>query len=468
MRRFIALCLGICVVAGLCQEPAWAQKKKIEDLLKELDSKTAATKISALDEVGKLSAVRLPYAQKALPQIREMLAKDTDPKVRIAALAALGLIESETKDYVPNMLKYFKEDKDFTVQGAALAQLGAYQQEAASAVNPLKEKLKELREAGKDQDPGGIRSGILNALFQINQGLIEPMSIETLKEDKAASVQLTALGRLTQIGQQGGAKDSAPVLIEAYEASLKAGPSPELRRGILGALAVIQPEPKGYLPLLLDTLKKDKDPAEIVLVIAALGRGGESAKEAIPLVLEAQKAATAAAPKDGADPNGQRRIILESVAKLVTEPKMLVPVLEDTLKKDRELGVRTAALNALASLGAKAKDGLPTVVLLQKANTTTGAKDGNDPGDIRRITMDTLVKMELDPKELVPLLTDAVRRDKNPAVRLAAVKHLGDIGPPAKSALTDLTKLQKAPKNATPQDEALAKAATEAVEKIKK
>jgi len=457
------------IVGVLCPaDPALAQKKKIEDLLKELDSKTPATRISALDEVGKLADVRLPYAQKALPQIRDMLAKDGDAKVRVAALVALGRIESETKEYVPNMLKYFKEDKDYTVQATALAQLGAYQQEAASAVDPLKTRLKELRDAGKDQDPGGIRGAILTNLFQINQGLIQPLAVEALKEDKAVAVRILVVGRLTQIGQQGGAKDTAPALIEAYDESLKTGPSPELRGALLGALAVIQPDPKDYLPLLMDTLKKDKEAGVVVAVIAALGRGGEAAKDAIPLVLEAQKNATAAAPKDGSDPNGQRRIILESVAKLVTDPKKLVPVVEDTLKKDRDLGVRAAALNALGGLGAKAKDAIPTIVALQKANTATGAKDGNDPGDIRRLTMECLVKMETDPKDLVTLLTDALRRDKNYAVRMAAVRLLGDIGAPAKSALPALAALQKLPKNASPQDETLAKAAGEAVEKIKK
>jgi hypothetical protein len=52
-------------------------------------------------------------------------------------------------------------------------------------------------------------------------------------------------------------------------------------------------------------------------------------------------------------------------------------------------------------------------------------------------------------------------------VRTAAVRLLGSIGAPAKSALPTLAALQKLPKTATPQDEALAKAAAEAVEKIK-
>lgn len=467
MPRFVALLLGILVLGLVFTDSARGQKKKIDDLLKDLDSKNAQARIAACNEIGKLADIRLAYAKMALPSIRAILAKEPDAKVREAALAALGKIESDSKEYVANMLKYLKEDKDFAVQGAALEMLRNYGQEAAGAISGLKERTSELREANKDQDPGNIRSGIYNTLIEINQGLGIPLAVEALKEDKAASVKVTVVDRLRQIGQQGGAKQTAPVLIETYQISLKEGPNPQLRRGILDALAFIEPNPKGYLPLLIETLKKDKDPAEVVAVIAALGRGGEAAKEAIPLVLEAQKAAVTAAPKDGSDPGGFRRTILESVAKLGVDPKELVPLLVDTLKKDRDNGVRGAALDALTQLGDQAKDAIPTVVQIQKANIATGAKDGNDPGDLRRSTLNTLAKLGASPKELVPLLADAAARDRNAKVRLAAVRLLGEIGAPAKSALPVLAKLQKLPRNATEPDKQVAAAAAEAVGKIK-
>src|SRR5262245_7188085 len=112
MRRFVALMLAIGIVGFCCSEPAWGQKKKIDDLLKDLDSKTPATRITALREIGDLAEIKLSYAQKALPQIRDFLAKDTDVKIRIASLTALGKIEAEPKEYIANMMKYLKEDKD--------------------------------------------------------------------------------------------------------------------------------------------------------------------------------------------------------------------------------------------------------------------------------------------------------------------------------------------------------------------
>lgn len=466
MRRLLALHVALVVVVLGFVDTAQAQKKKIDVLLKDIDSKDANTRITALKDVGDLAEVKISYAQMALPQIRTILEKEPDVKVRIAALGALGKIESEPKEYVPNMLKYLKEDKDFGVQGTALGLLGGYQQQAAAAITPLKERMEELRDTNKDQDPGGIRSGILNTLSQINQGLGLPTSLEALKEDKAVSVKLTAVGRIIGIAQQGGAKENGPELIEAYQESLKAGPNPELRRNILVALASIEPDAKKYLPMLVDTLKKDKDAGITAAVIAALGRGGEAPKETHPLIIDAAKNATANAPKDGGDPGEMRRNIMSSIAKVGIEPKEVTQVLIDSLKKEKELNVRAAVLVSLGQLGDKGKDAIATVVASQKAGAPAGLKDENDPADLRKISLDTLMKLGTDPKELVPILTSSTK-DRNYPVRLLAVNLLGEIGAPAKPALTTLTGLQKLPKSPTEQDKALAAAAGEAIEKIK-
>jgi HEAT repeat protein len=456
------------MVVGLCSsEPAWAQKKKIDDLLKDLDSKTAATRINALKEVGDLAEIKLAYAQKALPQIRDMLAKDTDVKIRAAALTALGKIEAEPKEYIANMMKYLKEDKDYGVQNTALGLLAAYQQSAAEAIAPLKERMTELRDMNKEQDPGGIRSGIITTLVQINRAQAEPAALEALKEDKAATVRTTAVMQLNQIAQQGGAKDAGPALTDAYEESLKAGPSPELRRTILDTLARIEPEPKRYVPLLVETLKKDKDAATGATVVAAFGRAGEAPKEAVPLLLEVPKHALAALPKDGTDPNNVRRTIMENIAKCGIPAKDVVPVMVDSLKKERDNGVRAAILTGIGSLGKDGKDAIAPVVTLQKTWANAGMKDGNDPEGVRKLALETLSKLGQDPKALVPILMSSARSDKNAKVKLTAVTLLGELGPSAKDAVNLLQTLSKPPKNAGETEQDIAKAAADAVEKIK-
>ena len=155
------------------------------------------------------------------------------------------------------------------------------------------------------------------------------------------------------------------------------------------------------------------------------------------------------------------------MAQLGVEPKQLVPLLTETLRRDRDVGVRATALAALAQLGDKAKEAIPAVIQLHKAGTTVGAKDGNDPGDVRFATLTALSKLGVTPKELVPLLTDSAQRDRNPKVRLTAIQMLGEIGPPAKSALPLLVRIQRLTKKATERDKQLATAAAEAAEKIK-
>jgi HEAT repeat protein len=468
MRRLVALLLAVTIV-GLCSSDAafGQKKKKIDDLLKDLDSKTPATRITALKEIGDLAEIKLSYGLMAMPQIRDILAKEPDVKVRVAALGALGKIEAEPKDYIANMMKYLKEDKDYGLQNACLTMLAAYQQTAAEAIAPLKEHMTELRDKNKDQDPGGIRGGIITAMAQISRPQAEQVALEALKEDKAASVRVTAVNQLNQISQMGGAKDAAPVLIEAYGESLKAGPSPELRRTILATLARVQPDPKEYTTLMIETLKKDKDPATGAAVIAAFGRVGDTPKEAVPLVLDVPKQALSAMPKEGNDPNNVRRTIMENISKCGIPAKDVVPVLVDSLKKDKDMAVRAAALTSIGSLGKDGKDAITPVATLQKTWASMGMKDGNDPENVRRITLETLAKLGQEPKALVPILMSSARSDKNARVRLTAVTLLGDIGPPAKEALNLLSSLSNPPKKGGETDSDVSKAAAEAVTKIK-
>jgi HEAT repeat protein len=449
--------------ASLVGTPAHGQSKAVTEILKNLKDGNAATKIAACGKLGDLVDVKLSYAQMGLPLIRDMLKKETDANVRKAALEALGKIEYEPKTFVDNMLAALKGDKDVIVQAAAVNLLGLYGPEAKASVDALKEFQNASMTASKTTDPGNVRSAIVTALGQLEPGQNLAVLIDAVKRDEAASVRLTAINAIQQMQQN--AKPAVPVLLELRKSLLEANKDVEVRRAILGALRNIDREPKGYLPALLDTAKKDKDPAVLATAATMLGDVGPDAKECLPDLLAAHKAALAAMPKDGTDPNNLRRTLLEALAKIDPQPKANLPVLMESLKKEREPGVRLATIQALAKIGPDAKESIATLKQMQEASVKA-SKGAPDPSGFRKAVLEALGKIDPDPKQYVPLLTNTLKTDRDPEVRMLAVKALGEIGAPAKSAVATLKALQKLPKTASEADKNLAKEAGAAIEKI--
>jgi hypothetical protein len=118
--------------------------------------------------------------------------------------------------------------------------------------------------------------------------------------------------------------------------------------------------------------------------------------------------------------------------------------------KDPDPKTRISAVEDLGHLAeVKLDDAKPAIPALLKS-----LKD-RDAG-VRRAVIAAMEKIEPDPKDYVPALTELLKKERDATVRLAAVRTLGQIGPPAKSAvstLKDLQKeIQKAAKKAKPKD----------------
>src|SRR5262249_31127003 len=137
------------------------------------------------------------------------------------------------------------------------------------------------------------------------------------------------------------------------------------------------------------------------------------------------------------DPQGVRRAILQNLARIEPEPKEQVPRWIEALKTDKAPTVRQAAVQALGQIGPPAKEAVPALLDAHKSITRA---DG--PGS-RKAVVDALLKVEPEPKEQVPLLTELLKREKPSAGRLPLVQGLGEIGPPAKSAIQVLLDTQK-------------------------
>src|SRR5262249_17874549 len=69
---------------------------------------------------------------------------------------------------------------------------------------------------------------------------------------------------------------------------------------------------------------------------------------------------------------------------------------------------------------------------------------------VRKAVIEALPKLEPEPKQVVPGYTAIVEKEKDMGVRTAAIKALGQIGPPAKDAVKALQDLQKMIKSQKP------------------
>jgi HEAT repeat protein len=127
---------------------------------------------------------------------------------------------------------------------------------------------------------------------------------------------------------------------------------------------------------------------------------------------------------------------------LVADATAADPKKEDVPKllknlKSRDAKVRIAAAKDLGLIGAiraaDAQEAVPVLFELLKKEKDV---------EVRKAYLDALGKMDPDPKEAVPAFKDALK-DRSPAVRMAAAGALGRLGKDAEEAIPDLEKLQK-------------------------
>ncbi len=484
MRRLVAVA-SLFVVGLWLAGQAPAQSKKAAELIKDLDSKDPRVRISAANDLGDLADVRLADAKFAQPKLKEMQ-KDPDPNVRRAVLMALGKIEMDK--YPTLLVDALKTDKSSEVQLAAvqaLQQLGPMAKDSAPVMEELYKTL--LTEPAKTApktttppnpnmppaDPPAVRRAILAALGAVQPDAKSriPFMIDVLKPEKDNGVRLTLVQSL---GQQGpAAKEAVPVLVELQKTSLaeslKAtapkGQQPDLdpqgvRRAVLQSLGRIEPDPKDFLPRLIDALKTDKAATVRQAAVQALNTIGPPAKEAVPVLLDVLNK-----PPVPGDQPGFRRNIIDAVVKIESDPDKQVTLFIDLLKKEKTSAGRLPLVQGLASIGPSAKAAAPALMDVYK--TSPPIPKVMDPDGIRKATVEALGKIEAEPKTFVPFLVTAVKTDRDTAVKSTAVATLKSIGAPAKEALPALQELVKTlGKSTKAEDKTLSQEAEAAIKAI--
>lgn len=469
MRRLLGV-VSLLVLALWLAGDAPAQSKRAAELIKDLDSKDPKVRASAANDIGDLADVRLADAKFAQPKLKE-LQKDPDPNVRRAVLMALGKIEMDK--YPTLLIDALKTDKSSEVQMAAvqaLQQLGPMAKESAPVMEELYKNL--LTEPAKTApkttnpnpnmppaDPPAVRRAILAALGAVQPDAKSriPFMIDVLKPEKDNGVRLTLVQSL---GQQGpAAKEAVSVLVELQKTllteSLKAtapkGQQPDLdpqgvRRATLQSLGRIEPEPKDFVPRLIDALKTDKAATVRQAAVQALNVIGPNAKEAIPVLLD-----VLSKPAVPGDQPGFRRNIMDAVVKIESDPEKQVTLFIDLLKKEKTSAGRLPLVQGLAAIGPPAKAAAPALQDVYK--TSPPIPKVMDPDGIRKACVEALGKIDPEPKTYVPFLVTVVKGDRDTTVKQTAVAALKSIGAPAKEALPALQDLVKSLGKSTKADD---------------
>lgn len=139
MKTLLAIAAALLVAVPAFADRAEDAARYTKDLK---TSKDAKTKITAIEELGKLAAIRKSYGKEAIPYIMEVC-KDKDAKLRAAAAEGLGKAYSGDEDekVVTLLADLVKEDKVETVKMAAARGLAAMGPRAKAALPTMRQVM---------------------------------------------------------------------------------------------------------------------------------------------------------------------------------------------------------------------------------------------------------------------------------------------------------------------------------------
>lgn len=178
MKRFLALCVGLCILAGVGHREALGQKKdapvsvpKLEEIpgvMKDLQNKDAKKRATAAARLGARGELRAKDVKEAIEPLAELVEKDEEASVRLAAANALAKCDPDPKLVLESLLGALKNDKDIGVRTAAATALGRLGPAAKEAISALQEAVAIGKEAGKDdRAKQALGQAATNALTQI-------------------------------------------------------------------------------------------------------------------------------------------------------------------------------------------------------------------------------------------------------------------------------------------------------------
>lgn len=401
-------------------------------LLEKLDGrKHPAMRQRDLRQLGfRIAFVLTRIGPAAMPHLLGALKSD-DSVMRTVAAHALGDLGPAAKDAVPDLIANLDHREPF-VREEVVAALSAIGEPAA----------KPLTDALQNQNPK-IREGAVTVLAAVPSKTATPALLDLLAKEQDASVRAALFPALAKAGADPAR--CVPAFIEAIK-----GDNDTLRHSASNALLSLRAGQDAAASALA-ALLKDPNPKIAERAASLLGRLGNRAKAALPMLIEAiaKKQPAPAAYVDAVVLTGPTAVpeILRAVAtekpEAITKEHwsvlilkslngLAVPPLSAALA-DSKLPVRLTAAAALGEMGVTATDAAPAL-----------AKASADPDPrVRATALGALVGIHANPKVTLPRM-EAALHDSAPIVRLTALQlipYLGESGeslsPYALAALKD-------------------------------
>jgi HEAT repeat protein/S1-C subfamily serine protease len=312
-----------------------------------------------------------------------------------------GAAEPASRDAageLPALLKDL-DSKDSAIRLRTVQGLGKLGRGASIGFGKLFQLLRD--------DDAILRRAAADALEKVPPHKADaPILLRVFRDgDETVELRLQALKALGQLGIPPDVGD-----IPFLEKSLKL-PDPEMRQLAVEGLGRLGEGAKPALPLLLGALKAS-DKATRMAAIRAIGAVGPEAKKATPALVQALK-----------DADFEIGICAAAALIRVGEANEAVPFLRQALKNPGG-DLRNKACMLLAGLGADAKSA--TNELIQAL----------DDGDVRSAATEALVKIGKPAAEAISKkVAKTVRNDQ---ARLACIEVLGRIGYASKNVVAAL------------------------------
>lgn len=401
---FLGLMAATCTVAA--DEPD----------VKGLIGKLKSSKVTARREAAKGLAELGKKAKPAVPELTIALG-DEDPEVRYLAVGTLGEIGPDAKSAAKAMAEKFDDDV-YDVRRLAI--------DAFPKLGP--DVLPVLIEAIKSESYR-VRINATMSAMGFEKDLVPAVDalIDSLN-DEVWMVRQNAAGSLIYAGTK--AKNAIPKLLDRA----RNDDNVHVRHNAIDTLFELHAEADDLLPLALAAMKDPKAyPKTRFVATAKLDSLGVKARAAVPVLIDLLKS--------DKDPAIRMHAAL-NLLDIGAEPdEILEPLIKGL--SDRDADVQIGVAHALRRLGPKAAPAVPAIrTRLAALGNRAKPKLVHWDQDCRLTLIETLGAIGTESLPAVPELI-VVLENSQPAIRAAAARVLGTLGKEAASAVPALEKLVK-------------------------